>query len=99
MNYIENGLLIALEGIDGAGKSSLAELLVDYYNAHDFSVVLTKEPGGTPLGAELRALVQNRTYIIDPRAEFLLFAADRAQHFYQVVLPALAADSLVISDR
>ncbi len=99
IKIVKNGLLCAVEGIDGAGKSSLVAFLASYLHEQKFSVVMTKEPGGTTLGKQLRSLLAHPTTAIDPRAEFLLYAADRAQHFAQVVLPALAAGSIVISDR
>lgn len=61
--------------------------------------MLTKEPGATPLGKQLRALVQEKKVSICPKAEYLLFATDRAQHFYECVLPWLTQKKLVISDR
>jgi dTMP kinase len=92
-------LLLALEGIDGCGKSSLAHFLVEQLKTLNYCVLLTKEPGATPLGIDLRKIVQERTYTLCPKAEFLLFAADRAQHMSEVVEPALANGTLVISDR
>ena len=64
-----------------------------------YDVLLTKEPGATALGQHLRSLLQQRTSPICPQAEFLLFAADRAQHVTEVVLPALHSGKIVISDR
>lgn len=98
MIKIPHGFLCALEGIDGSGKSSLAKALRDILS-YKFSVVLTKEPGGTAFGQYIRSLVQNPATPLSPRAEFLLFAADRAQHFEELVLPALTNGMLVISDR
>lgn len=93
------GFLIALEGIDGSGKSTLANALHDYFIKQDISTILTKEPGGTPLGVAIRKLLQERPVAIAPRAEFLLFAADRAQHFEEKIIPALEQGTIVISDR
>lgn len=93
------GFLIAIEGIDGCGKSSLSENLISELNNLGFETVKTKEPGATPLGQYLRDILQNRTFDIDDKAEFLLFAADRAQHIHQVVIPALKSNKIVISDR
>lgn len=91
-------MFITIEGIDGCGKSTLATAL-----AHHFSItkkiLLTKEPGATELGKTLRSLLQQQTTPVDRRAEFLLFAADRAQHFAQIIMPALAEGTWVISDR
>ncbi len=94
----KKGTLITIEGIDGSGKSSAARALKDSLSQH-YDVLLTKEPGATELGKHLRTLLQQRTFDVCPRAEFLLFAADRAQHIEEVVVPALKAGKIVISDR
>ncbi len=99
MKKIDNGLLISLEGVDGSGKSTLASALSQELLKKNLPVVLTKEPGGTPLGDLIRPLVLQRTCRIDPKAEYLLFAAGRAQHFDELVLPALSHGAIVISDR
>lgn len=95
----ETGLLIGIEGIDGSGKSSLALALSKHLIQLGQTVVLTKEPGGTEFGKSLRQILQYRTTPLDPKAEFLLFAADRAAHFTEVVIPALHHHQIVISDR
>lgn len=92
------GTLIVVEGIDGAGKSSLITRLHALLSTH-YSVITTKEPGGSVLGAHLRTLLQHQPFPIAPRAEYLLFAADRAHHFQDVVIPALTRGDIVISDR
>lgn len=96
---LPQGLLIVLEGIDGSGKTSLAEFLADYFGKLGFEVVSTRQPGATDLGKQIRAVLHDRPFEVCAKAEFLLFAADRAQHIESVVKPALAAGSLVISDR
>jgi len=88
---------IVIEGIDGVGKSTLAKNLAVLLSAHH-RVLLTREPGGSTLGKEIRNLLQSHEKI-DPRAQFLLFAADRAQHVSQVIRPALQEGHIVISDR
>ena len=89
------GRLIALEGIDGCGKSTQARLLAGRLGA-----LLTFEPGGTGLGRSLRALLLDRgREPIGERAEALLMAADRAQHVAEVVAPALRAGRWVVTDR
>ncbi len=93
------GLLIAVEGIDGSGKSSLVQMLARLLTQANHAVVLTKEPGGSQLGKTLRALLQEQPVPIDPRAEYLLFAADRAQHIKEIIKPALAEGKIVLSDR
>jgi dTMP kinase len=98
MQPLRRGLLIAIEGIDGSGKSTLARHLYQML-ASDYKTMLTKEPGGTPLGQSLRALLQEPSAPLAPKCEYLLFAADRAQHFYELIIPALAECTLIISDR
>jgi dTMP kinase len=89
------GRLIALEGIDGCGKSTQAQLLSARLGA-----LLTFEPGATRLGASLRHLLLDRDQpVVDDRSEALLMAADRAQHLAEVVEPALASGTWVVTDR
>jgi dTMP kinase len=92
-------MLIVIEGIDGSGKSTLAKGLALALKAYGLDVLLTREPGDTRLGKSLRPILQQQPIPISPVAEFLLFAADRAQHFHEVIVPALRANKLVISDR
>lgn len=99
MKVLSRGLLIALEGIDGSGKSSLAKTIFEQFQQEEFPVLLTKEPGGSPLGTVLRPLLQEHTINRCPQAEFLLFAADRAQHFHEIIIPALHNKHIIISDR
>lgn len=96
---LNSGVLIAIEGIDGSGKSTLAKKLHDAFAQHQIETILTKEPGGTELGKHLRAILQEQATPLTPVAEFLLFAADRAQHMAHLIKPALAHNRLVISDR
>lgn len=94
------GTLIVIEGIDGAGKSTLVNALGKrLQNEQPKKIVITKEPGGTTFGFSLRPLLQHNTVALAPRTEYLLFAADRAQHFYEIVIPALTNNMIVISDR
>lgn len=93
---LKKGLLITIEGIDGSGKSSLATMLFQHLNT-TFDCILTQEPGGSTLGSNLRAIVQHEK--ISPLAEYLLFAADRAEHFARVIIPALQQHKIIISDR
>lgn len=94
-----SGYLISLEGIDGSGKTSLAKALAQHLGTKGLSIFLTKEPGGTHLGQALRSLLQTQKQEVCGRAEFLLFAADRAQHFQEIIIPALHAGTIVIADR
>lgn len=98
-NLQENGILIALEGIDGSGKTTLAKNLASMLQKSGHETVLTKEPGDTPVGKTIRLIINESKEDIVPVTEFLLFSADRAQHIQQVVKPALNAGKIVISDR
>jgi dTMP kinase len=93
------GVFITLEGIDGSGKSSQIRLLAEALRARGREVVATREPGGTPLGRQLRSVFLETEEEVEPLAELLLFAADRAQHVKHLIEPALAAGKIVISDR
>ena len=94
----ERGVFIAFEGGDGAGKSTQVRLLAERLRADGHDPVLTRQPGGTALGQRLRDLVLHGDPMT-PRAEALLFAADKAQHVEEVVRPALAAGRVVLTDR
>lgn len=89
---------IVFEGGDGAGKTTQIERLVEHLRALGRTVVTTREPGGTPLGADLRRLVLHGDHVA-PRAEALVFAADRAHHVATVVRPALERGDVVVQDR
>jgi dTMP kinase len=94
------GTFIVFEGGEGIGKSTQAKLLKAWLEQEGESVVLTREPGGSDLGIEIRKiLLSHSTGEISPRAEALLYAADRAHHVYSVIRPALAAGAVVIGDR
>lgn len=99
MISLKKGILIAIEGIDGSGKSTLAKNLSNKLLSQKHDVLLTKEPGGTPLGQQLRTIVQEKKVSVCPKTEFLLFATDRAQHFSELIIPALEQKKIVISDR
>ncbi len=91
------GRFISFEGIDGAGKSTQLQRLVEHLRARGAHPVQTREPGGTPSGEALRALVLNQP--MTSRAETLVMFAARAEHLAQVIQPALAAGRWVICDR
>ncbi|MEG9246915.1 dTMP kinase [Arthrobacter sp. Soc17.1.1.1] len=94
------GLFVALEGGDGAGKSTQAAMLCRALEASGRRAVRTREPGGTPIGETLRSLVLEHGHgEIDARTEALLFAASRAAHVQQVILPALRRGDVVVCDR
>jgi dTMP kinase len=94
-----SGLFVTLEGGDGAGKSTQAVLLAEWLEVQGRTVLRTREPGGTDLGLEVRNLVLHRRGEISPRAETLLYAADRAHHIATKVRPALDRGEVVIQDR
>jgi dTMP kinase len=99
-DYAERGVFIALEGGEGAGKSTQARLLSSWLHDQGYDVVLTHEPGDSAVGAKLRAiLLDPETGSLSDRAEALLYAADKAEHVERVVSPALARGAVVITDR
>lgn len=91
------GFFISFEGIDGAGKSSHIEALADWLRARGRQVLLTREPGGTPLAEDLRALFLQRE--MDALTEALLVFAGRRDHLHRVIQPALARGDVVLCDR
>ena len=93
------GTFITFEGIDGSGKSTQLRLLANFLTLAGCDPLLTREPGGTPVGNRLRAALLDASEEVDPLTELLVFAADRAQHVRRVLRPALAAGRVVFSDR
>ncbi|HKR13202.1 MAG TPA: dTMP kinase [Pyrinomonadaceae bacterium] len=93
------GTFITFEGIDGSGKSTQLRLLNQFLRANTCFPLVTREPGGTPVGVRLRAALLDASEQVDPLTELLVFAADRAQHVRRVIRPALASGQIVISDR
>ena len=94
------GTFITFEGIEGSGKSTQIALLANYLTARGIRNVLTREPGGTLIGDQVRKILldpANRS--LDPTAELLLYAASRAQHLHEIILPALANGMTVLCDR
>ncbi len=96
---LNQGILIAVEGIDGSGKSTLIRNLSGMIEKENISVVQTREPGGSWVGKHVRPLLQNQPQPLTPIAEYLLFAADRAQHMEDIIKPALAEGKIVLCDR
>ena len=94
-----SGFFLAFEGGDGAGKSTQARLARAWLQELGHRVVLTREPGATPLGRRLREVLLDPQGQVSPRAEALLYAADRAHHVHTVVRPALEAGAVVVTDR
>src|SRR5579883_654461 len=93
------GKLISFEGLDGAGKTTQIEMLALWLDERQVPYICTREPGGTPPGVEIRHLLERSDLELAPLAEAFLFQADRAQHFSKLVIPALEAGRLVITDR
>lgn len=92
------GLFVAFEGGDGVGKTTQLTLLAEHLRAQGCDVVVTREPGDSRIGPQVRAIVLDGGEL-DPRAEALLFAADRADHVASVIEPALARGAVVLVDR
>jgi dTMP kinase len=90
---------IVLEGGEGVGKSTQVQLLAQWLHATGREVVVTYEPGATKSGAQMRAVLLHADVPIDPRAELLLMAADRAQHVAEQIRPALERGAIVVCDR
>jgi dTMP kinase len=96
---LTGGIFVAFEGGEGAGKSTQIGRAASWLRKLNRDVVETREPGGTPLGREVRKLVLDPGGHVTPRTEALLYAADRAQHVETVIRPALAAGKIVLTDR
>ncbi|MGZ3611128.1 MAG: dTMP kinase [Ktedonobacteraceae bacterium] len=97
---MEKGRLISFEGLDGAGKSTQMNMLAHWLEEQHVPFIYTREPGGTPLGNEIRRLLLNRPELsIVALAEAFLFQADRAQHFATLVIPTLQEGKLILTDR
>src|SRR5262249_55916661 len=90
---------ISLDGIDGTGKSTQCRLLIDWLNANGVPAIGCSDPGGTPIGEELRKILLTSRADISPRAEALLFMASRGELVAKVILPNREAGRVVISDR
>lgn len=96
---MNKGILISIEGIDGCGKTTLAKNLKQYFEEKKLNILLTQEPGGTKLGQKLRQILHEEKNMTSDLPEYLLFAADRAQHFEQIIIPNLKQNKIIISDR
>lgn len=97
---MSKGYFISIEGGDGSGKSTQIKKMVSYLETKGYSVVVTREPGGTPIAEAIRNIILNPTYShMTARTEMLLYAASRAQHVEEKILPALSAGKIVLSDR
>ncbi|HEX2951545.1 MAG TPA: dTMP kinase [Armatimonadota bacterium] len=96
---LQRAPFIVLEGVDGSGKSTQAQLLSAWLQEQGFATVETREPGGTALAERLRSIILDPTIACASRTELLLILAARAQHVAEVIAPALEAGKIVISDR
>jgi dTMP kinase len=93
-------MLITLEGIEGSGKTTQIMYMAQYFRDNDLDCVITKEPGGTGIGEKIRAILLNPgNHAMNFLTELLLYAADRAQHINETIIPLLAAEKIVICDR
>lgn len=98
--FTEIGVFIALEGGEGSGKSTQSTMLAAWLEKSGHQVILTREPGGTAVGAALRGIVLDpATGDLSPRTEALIYIADKAEHVDRLVLPALAEGAVVVTDR
>jgi len=99
MASARQGLFITLEGGEGSGKSTQAQDLKELLEVKGFTVTLTREPAGCPVGRRVRELLAEPSLELDPRSELFLLAAARAQHVAEVIRPALERGEVVICDR
>ena len=96
---MSRGLFLSLDGIDGTGKSTQVRLLADWLRENGRDVVTCVEPGGTPVGQELRQIVLSKRHALTAECEALLFMASRAQLVAEIIRPALDEGRVVVSDR
>ena len=93
-------MFITFEGGEGAGKSTAIKRIVEKLTSQGYEIVLTREPGGTPIAEEIRnVILDKKNTAMDPRTEALLYAASRRQHLVEKVIPALKEGKLVLCDR
>ncbi len=98
--YDMQGYFITFEGPDGSGKSTQIQLIKQYFQEKGFDMVITREPGGTRISEKIRKIILDKTHVeMDYVTEALLYAASRAQHVSQVIMPALKEGKVVICDR
>ena len=94
------GFFITFEGIEGSGKSTQLQMLADFLNEKKIPIIVTREPGGTKLGQEIRKLLlHSKDFNFSQKTEIFLYAADRTQHINEVVLPALKENKIILCDR
>lgn len=98
--YTDTGVFVCFEGGEGGGKSTQSQLLHEWLSAEGYQVLLTRQPGGTEVGKQVRSIVLSpETGDLSHRTEALLYAADKAEHVDSVLLPALGAGEVVVTDR
>jgi len=95
----KKGLFITFEGIDGSGKSTQIDKIVEYIKGKNIEYIMTRDPGGTDLGCKLRNILLNYDGKIYPLCEMFLYLADRSQHVDEKILPALNSGKVVLCDR
>ena len=97
---MKKGLFITLEGIEGAGKSTVADFIEDFLTKEGHDVIKTREPGGTVIGEQIREiLLKNENYTLTYDTELLLVFSARAQHIQEVILPTLSSGKIILCDR
>lgn len=97
---MEKGLFITFEGIDGCGKTTQLDKIAEWLSQQNYSVVKTREPGGTEIGKQIRStLLRPENQNLHAQSELLLYLADRIQHLHEVILPAKASGKIVLCDR
>jgi len=99
MDKSKNGLFITFEGGEGCGKSTHSKMLEKYLKGKGYNVLLTREPGGTKLGKNIRDILLSEKTILADGTELMLFAADRLEHVDKVIKPELQNGKIVICDR
>lgn len=97
---VMQGLFITFEGGEGSGKTTVLPLVAEHFENLGYDVLVTREPGGTPIAEEIREIILDRkNTAMDPHTEALLYAAARAQHIQEKIKPALASGKIVLCDR
>lgn len=95
-----SGVFITFEGPEGSGKTSVIKAIEEFLRADGYDILVTREPGGIRIAEQIRDIILSKENTeMDGRAEALLFAASRAQHFHQKIVPALAEDKIILCDR
>lgn len=93
-------MFINFEGVDGSGKTSVIQSITEYLKNQGYDLIVTREPGGTKISEQIREILLNvHNFDMLPVTEALLYAASRAQHVYEKILPALQSKKIVITDR